>query len=124
MNYQQTDAFLKDFKRLLKRFKSLEGDLETAKKNAIELFHVRKINNLSVFSIPQFHFDDVVIYKLKKFACRALKGGAKSGIRVIYAYFPADQAVVFLEIYYKGDQEREDQQRIKNYLASLRQEQP
>ena len=39
--------------------------------------------------------------------------GAHSGIRIIYAYFPVDDRIEFVEIYYKGDQENEDRERIK-----------
>ncbi|OGS21066.1 MAG: hypothetical protein A2252_04010 [Elusimicrobia bacterium RIFOXYA2_FULL_39_19] len=55
----------------------------------------------------------MTIYKAKKFACRALKGsGANSGIRVIYAYDEAQDKIELIEIYFKGDKENEDKQRI------------
>ena len=43
INYGETLEFQKDFKRLLKKFKSLEDDLELAKIAAIEIFHIQKI---------------------------------------------------------------------------------
>lgn len=53
------------------------------------------------------------ILKARKFACRSLKGkGAQSGIRVIYAYFKQADRIEFIEIYYKGDKENEDRERI------------
>jgi len=57
------------------------------------------------------------IFKAKKIACRSLKGkGVKSGIRVIYAYFESDDRIELIEIYYKGDKENEDRERIiRNY---------
>lgn len=120
MNYKTTEAFSKDFKRLEKRFKTLASDIEVARRNAIELTHERDIDNRSVFRISGVGSDQVHIYKLKKFACKSLKGtSSHSGIRIVYAYIPKEQTVVFLEIYYKGDQELEDQQRIKNYLENL-----
>jgi hypothetical protein len=55
----------------------------------------------------------------KKFACKSLKGkGAKSGIRIIYAYFEQEDTIEFIEIYFKGDKENEDKERIKKYFTS------
>lgn len=117
INYGETEEFRKDFKKLLKKFRSLETDLEIVKVAAIELFHIQKIVNLSIFLIPGFCSEEIQICKIKKFACKALKGrGSKSGIRIIYAYHKAVQKVVFLEIYFKADQENEDRERIKSYL--------
>jgi hypothetical protein len=44
--------------------------------------------------------------------------GNKSGIRIIYAYHVVTLHVVFLEIYFKADQENEDRTRIREYLSS------
>jgi hypothetical protein len=120
MKYSQTDSFQKDLKRLLKRFDSLNIDIGKAKTNAIELYHIDKINNHSIFPIPGFCFDDVIVCKLKKFSCKVLKGrGNQSGIRIIYAFYSAELKVEFIEIYYKADQKIEDKSRIKAYLALI-----
>ncbi len=120
IKYEETFEFQKDFKKYSKKFKTLTGDLEIAKRNAIELFHIRKIDNQSVFLIPNFCSKELQICKVKKFSCRALKGrGIKSGIRVIYAFFPKILKVDFIEMYYKGDKNMEDRGRIKQYLKSL-----
>jgi hypothetical protein len=51
---------------------------------------------------------------VKKFACKSLKGkGVQSGIRIIYSYFEKDDRIEFVEIYYKGDKENDDRERIK-----------
>ncbi len=64
--------------------------------------------------------DELKICKVKKFACKALKGkGVKSGIRIIYAYFVPTKTVDFIEMYFKGESENEDKERIKEYLASI-----
>lgn len=120
ISYEQTEEFQKDFKKLLKKYRSLEEDLELVKRAAIELFHLQKINNLSVFPIPGFCSEEILVCKIKKFACRALKGrGSKSGIRVIYAFHINILRVVFIEIYFKADQENEDRERIQKYLNNL-----
>src|SRR3989338_8769443 len=105
INYDETHEFQRDFKKLLKRFKSLEEDLKLAKIATIELYHLQKINNLSIFPIPGFCKEKLQICKIKKFACKALKGrGSKSGIRIIYAFHDINSKVTFIEIYFKGDQ--------------------
>jgi len=119
IDYRETPDFQRDFKRLVKRFRTLDDDFVLAKKAAIELFHLKGIDNRAVFPIPGFCRDSVQILKLKKFACKSLFGkGVHSGLRVIYAFDSAGFAVDFIEIYYKGDKENEDRDRIMAYLKS------
>jgi len=118
--YKNTSGFNKDLKRLLKKFRTLESDIEVVKTNAIELFHLKNIDNNSVESIPNFCSDELKICKVKKFACKALKGrGVQSGIRIIYAYHVSTNTIDFIEMYFKGESENEDKEKIKQYLASL-----
>ncbi|MDO8659767.1 MAG: hypothetical protein Q7K54_04150 [Candidatus Parcubacteria bacterium] len=128
INYKITQEFEKDFKGLLKKFRSLEEDFEFVKIATIEPYHIGVLHNgvlekkdtNSIFSIPNFCTEKLKICKLKKFACRALKGrGVKSGIRIIYAFHIKTNLVDFIEIYFKGEKEMEDKERIKEYLASL-----
>ena len=117
--YKQTEGFKKDLGRLLKKFPSLNQDIEVAKTFAIELFHLQKINRQAIFPIPNFCTEELKICKLKKFACKALKGrGVKSGIRIIYAYHVSTNAIDFIEMYFKGESENENKERIKDYLAN------
>lgn len=116
IRYAETDEFKRDLKKLLKKFRSLEDDLKTVKKAVIELRHIHKIDNLSTFEIAGVNQDGLSFWKIKKIACKALKGsGVKSGIRVIYAYEQSLNKVTFLEIYYKGTKENEDRLRIKKF---------
>ena len=121
VEYHETEGFLKDLKRLLKKFRTLEEDIETAKRNAIELYHIHKLDNRSIFPIPDFCTTELQILKIRKFACKSLKGqGSQSGIRIIYAYHTSSvPKVEFIEIYFKGDKKNEDRERIKQYLKSL-----
>ncbi|TSC55717.1 MAG: hypothetical protein G01um101418_738 [Parcubacteria group bacterium Gr01-1014_18] len=119
LNYEETLEFKKDWKRLQKKFSSISDDFALVKKAAIELFHLHGLNNLSIFPIPHFCGKEIQVCKVKKFACKSLKGrGAKSGIRLVYAFHVNLSKVVLIEIYFKGDQENEDQMRIKHYLKS------
>lgn len=110
--------FEKDFKKLAKRFRTLEGDLNAFIVNQLNLTHKKNIDNKGVVRISDFGIEHPKIYKARKFACKALKGkGAASGIRVIYAYYEQDDVVVFIEIYYKGVKENEDRERIMRYYG-------
>ncbi len=105
--------FERDLKSLLKRFRTIEEDLSTLLRAQIVLFHKLGVDNKGVLRIPGLPFSEPGIYKVKKFACRALKGrGANSGLRLIYAYFEGADRIELVEIYFKGDQEREDKSRI------------
>jgi len=105
--------FDKDLKKLGKRFRTLEEDLDFVIRNQLIFYHKLKIDNRIVFPITNLGIDNPKIYKVKKFACRSLKGkGAQSGIRIIYAYFEEQDKIELVEIYYKGDKENEDRQRI------------
>lgn len=120
ITYKQTGGFEKDLKRLLRKFPTLLEDIEIAKVFAIELFHLKNIDKRAIFLIPNFCSDELKICKIKKFACKALKGrGVKSGIRIIYAFHIQTLKVEFIEIYFKGEFENENKERIKQYLASV-----
>lgn len=119
INYKDMEEFQRDLKRLLKKFPSLNKDIETAKSFVIELFHLQKTNKKAIFFIPNFCTEELKICKLKKFACKALKGrGVKSGIRIIYAYYVYTNTVDFIEIYFKRESENENKERIKKYLSN------
>lgn len=110
--------FEKDLKKLTKRFSSLEEDLETFIKVAMNVFHKQNIDNQAILQISDLRIHSPKIYKAKKFACKALKGkGAQSGIRVIYAYHEEADRIEFVELYYKGDKESEDRERILKYFG-------
>ncbi len=66
--------FEKDLKKLVKRFSSLEEDLETFIKVAMNIFHKQKIDSGAILHISDLGIHSPKIYKAKKFACKALKG--------------------------------------------------
>ena len=114
MKYEHLIEFQKDLKQLLKRFRSLEEDLEVLK----------KVLNICPAASPPTSFlmnnisAQCQIIKVKKFACKALKGkGSHSGIRIIYAFHKEEQKIVFIELYFKGDKEKEDRSRIQKYYG-------
>ena len=112
--------FEKDLKKLLKRYCTLEDDLDNFIRTELNLYHKLSIDNKGIFQIPGIPFHDPKIFKAKKFACRSLKGrGVQSGIRVIYSYYEKMDKIEMIEIYFKGDKENEDIKRIlRHYKKS------
>jgi hypothetical protein len=109
----ESPEFQKDFKRVLKKYRSLEEDFETFKNTALKAFHKLGQKNLGIFQIPGLGFEYPKVYKATKFACKFLKGkGAATGIRVIYAYYSSEDKMLFVELYLKADKENEDRGRI------------
>jgi mRNA-degrading endonuclease RelE of RelBE toxin-antitoxin system len=108
--------FEKDLKKLVRRFASLEEDLQIFIKVAMNAFHKQNVDSRAILRISDLGINSPKIYKARKFACKALKGkGVHSGIRVIYAYHEEEDRMEFIEIYYKGDKENEDRARIIKY---------
>jgi mRNA-degrading endonuclease RelE of RelBE toxin-antitoxin system len=114
--FDEAPEFSKDMKKLNKKYNTIYDDLETFKK-ALSVALPDKLPG--IFSISDL--GDVIIYpayKVKKFHCKALKGkGAKSGIRLIYTYYPSLNMIYFIEAYHKNQQENEDRERILRYLS-------
>lgn len=108
------EEFKKDFKKLKKKFPSFSKDLEVFINVQLKLFHKLNIDNKGIFRISGLGIKYPEIYKVKKFACRSLRGtGSRSGIRIIYAFFSDIDKIEFFEIYYKGDKKNEDRKRIE-----------
>jgi len=108
--------FKKDLKKLSKRFRTLEEDLNIFIESQLKIYHKLGIDNHGIFKISDLNIKCPEIYKARKFACRSLKGkGVYSGIRLIYTYFEDEDKVELIEIYYKQDKEKEDRERILRY---------
>jgi len=105
--------FVKDLKKLSRKYRTLEDDLETFINTQLNLLHKQGQDNRGCIRIANLGITYPHIYKAVKFACKSLKGtGSRSGIRVIYAYYEKEDVIEFIEIYFKGDKANEDRQRI------------
>jgi mRNA-degrading endonuclease RelE of RelBE toxin-antitoxin system len=108
--------FKRDLKKLCKRYRHLEQDLETAKK---VLRCLPENKNLVVRISDLGREVRVPIYKLRKFRSRDFKGrGVQSGFRIIYAYEHAEKKVTLIEIYHKNKKNNENRNRILKYFRS------
>ena len=109
MTFDELSEFKKDLKNLLKKYRTLNDDLAVVKRVLEILPDERppfsfRIDNLGI---------ETCIIKVKKIACKALKGrGINSGLRLIYAHFPDEQKITFIELYHKNEKENEDKSRI------------
>lgn len=114
MKFEELADFQKDLKTLLKKYRTLNDDFNVVKKVLEVLPDQRppfsfRIDNLGL---------ETCIIKVKKIACKALKGrGVNSGFRLVYAYFPGENKIIFIELYHKIDKENEDRKRINKYFG-------
>lgn len=81
MILEEPDEFKKDLKKLLKKYRSLNEDLDVLK----------KVLKVEPNERPPFSFRieglgiETCVIKIKKIACKSLKGrGVNSGLRLIY----------------------------------------
>ena len=109
MTFDELTEFKKDLKHLSKKYRTLNDDLDV----------VKRVLAIVPDERPPFSFriDDLgletCVIKIKKIACKALKGrGVNSGFRLIYAHFPDEEKITFIELYHKNDKENEDRKRI------------
>jgi hypothetical protein len=113
MKFDELEAYKKDLKNLLKKYRTLNDDMKVVKQVLQVMPDERPpfsyiIDNLGI---------ETCVIKVKKIACKSLKGrGVNSGLRLIYAHFPDEQRIVFVELYHKNDKACEDRERILKYF--------
>ena len=120
-----TPEFEVDLKHLKKRYQSLDEDLEVLTK----ALHVwlclqgkagQSYDDSFVLMNRYTPVAGCFLYKVKHMSCKALKGkGSRTGLRVILAYWPESDTCEFIQLYFKADQDLEDQDRIRNYLKTV-----
>ncbi len=109
MQVESLPEYDKDLKRLLKKYRTLEVDMED----------VVKVLKIKPDARPPFSYRidglgiTTCVIKVKKIASDSLKGrGSNSGFRLVYAYFQSEKRIVLVELYHKNEKENEDRQRI------------
>lgn len=110
MYFNEIPEFSKELKQLSKKYLSLGQDLAEFKKiiTAIPLGTGKHFHVIS-------RGGGAVIVKAR-FFCRYLKG---SSLRIIYSCLQQTNTIEFIELYFKGNKENEDRERIKYYLSKL-----
>lgn len=111
MTFEELPEFKKDLKNLLKKYRTLNDDLDVVKQVLTTTPEARPPFSFRIDSLGL----ETCLIKIKKIACKALKGrGVNSGLRLIYAYYESEAKIAFIELYHKNDKENEDKQRILN----------
>lgn len=106
--------FERDLKRLRKRYRTLEHDLESFIKAGFLAYEKLGQDVTRFERVAGLGFEDPPVYIVKKFACRALKGThSRSGIRLVFVWFASEGRIELIEIFYKGDKSVPDKNRIK-----------
>jgi mRNA-degrading endonuclease RelE of RelBE toxin-antitoxin system len=107
MDFENIDEFEKDCKKLFKKYQSLPEDLAL----------IRKV--LSVFPLGRGNTDQISGLRMQskifktRLMCRSVRSKT---FRLIYCYCEQEQKITFIELYFKGDKENEDRNRIlKNF---------
>ncbi len=111
MIFQESDDFSKDFKRLKKKYLSIDKDFEIFSE-VLETFPKGNgSRHCNILTDKNPHF----ILK-SRMRCKTL---LSTELRVIYCFNEELQSITFIEIYYKGDKENEDEARIKSFINAI-----
>lgn len=108
-HFDRLPEFEKELMRLAGKYRSLRDDLLRLEK-IISLHPTGVGTNFTII-----HRQESVAIVKARLACRALKGRS---IRLIYAYHAHTTTFMYIELYFKGDKENEDRERIKEYLRN------
>lgn len=115
MTFEEAEPFQKDLKRLAKDFNTIRDDLQVLK----------KVLRVSPESRPPISIElngldlEPIITKVNKMPCRSLPGqGANTGLKIIYAYYPKEERIVFIELFFKGYKNSADLERIIEYIGN------
>ena len=124
INYSKIPEFERDFKRLGKKFKTLDKDFELMKKMLLEPHFISGFPAppKALVDIEGFCGEDYKSKKVRRFTCASLKGrGGNSGIRVIFVYenVSGKHNITFIEIYFKGEKENENRERLASFLKKI-----
>ena len=108
-HFNKTPEFEKELSRLSKKYKSLHKDIADLE-DVIRIFPTGSGKNFKIL-----HSSKIKIIKTR-LACTSLR---ERSMRVIYAYRDDTVTFVYIEIYFKGDKENEDKERIDVYLRRV-----
>ncbi|KZX16667.1 hypothetical protein MBCUT_07050 [Methanobrevibacter cuticularis] len=102
---------------LLKKCKSLKDDVERFKISLIDNIE-RNNGEIPVKKNSLVHVNGIKsplpIFKVKKFRCKGIPKGNRSGFRLIFAYDRSVSLIYFIQIYYKKNDNTEmDRKRAK-----------
>ena len=109
MDFVETEEFAREFKRLRKKYKTLDEDLRTLQ----SIIRCYPGGNNSRHWNVLTEDGDCVVLKMRMM-CRSLRGAS---LRVVYLYDEQKHCVQLIEIYYKGDKDRENEDLYRRILV-------
>ena len=115
MQFSSTSTFDKEFKKLAKKYRTLNQDFEIFQRLIIKLLDVVIVASTNHHAILYRDETQTVFVLKSRLQCRALR---KSSLRVICVYEKEKQQISFVEIYFKGDKETEDKARWQEFLRN------
>ena len=108
-HFEQLPEFQKDFKRLSKKYPSLSRDISDLE-DVLCVLPTGKGKNFIIV-----HTSEKIKIVKVRLACRSLRDRS---MRVIYAYHINTLTFVYIELYFKGDKENENYERVRGYIKS------
>jgi DNA topoisomerase VI subunit B len=105
--FYQLPEFEKELKRLSKKYPTLPSDIEDIKPIILES-RTGIGKNFTIITSTE----DVDVVKVRVL-CESLRSRT---IRLIYAHRKDRIEFMFIELYFKGDKENEDRERVADYL--------
>lgn len=113
MDFLEGEEFKKEFKKLAKKYRSLDDDLAIAKK---AIAASPNGNGAKHWNVLKRDGDRTFVMKMRMM-CRAVKGAQ---FRLIYTYDDVRVEVVLIEVYFKSDnKERENKIRVDEYFKMM-----
>lgn len=104
-HFKRTPEFARDLKQLIKKFRTLENDIDTIEKVLLGTPEGIGTNFVTL------HASDTYVVVKARLACRALRG--ERSLRLIYAYHRNTVTFYHIELYHKADKPSEDRERVE-----------
>ncbi len=109
-HFNHLPEFDREFKRLAKKYRTLTNDYADFERMIAQ-------NPTGLGKNFRILHDSLSVKIIKTYLfCDSLKGRS---LRLIYAFHNDRLDFMYIEIYFKGDKENEDRERIKSYLKSI-----
>ena len=110
MNFNSAPEFEKEFKKLLKKYKSLETDIKIFKQVIENLYEGDKFfEGKRATKVTQSKKDQIAIKA--RLDCAYLNNDS---LRIIF--IKESDTITLIEIFNKSEKQREDKERIRRYL--------
>ncbi len=110
-HFERLHEFERELRRLTKKYRSLPEDLRELE-NVLRVLPTGSGSNFAIL-----HRSETVVVVKARLACKSLR---ERSLRVIYAYHGATVTFMYIELYFKGDKENENFERIVAYVKDQR----